>query len=58
VPEKTIGLNLRGEVATAELAWDGLVVTIGTVEIRRRLRRRTWECLEAAEKAAREVVYA
>lgn len=48
-----VGLELQGQVAGAELVWDGLVVKIGTVEIWRPLRRRTWEQLEAAERAAR-----
>ena len=48
-----VGLEINADVASAALAWDGLVVTIGSVEIRRPIRRRTWEQLEAAEKAAR-----
>lgn len=51
--QNVVGLELRGDAAGAELAWDGLVVVIGTVEIRRPLRRRTWEQIEAAERAAR-----
>lgn len=48
-----VGLELRGDAASAELAWNGLRVQIGSVEVLRSVRRRTWEQFEAAERAAR-----